>query len=418
MGMLSRPRRDPSLGEPAGASGTALAVAMVVALFLTESLVQILLPVGLEASGAGSGLLIGVLLALAQGAGVVMSPPAALRADRHGRGGVLFAGGLVLAGCAAGLAAATSFSSAWIWVLPLLGYGLARGSVVTTTLAVVARSGDRYRTQGLNGAAQRLSAAVAATLSVVLLAHLGTRGAAGPGLWLVVLSALTFALLARRVRGRADRDDPADLSGTSGARGGYAASLRMLRREPALQASSLINLNLNTVVLLGNSFYPIALDVPAERLPGLVLTLLLCRDLTSVAAGPFFGRVVSRIGLRGAVTVSGVCAVAGLAAVGLAGNGFAGVAAGAVLHGLAGATGIGATNLLATAGSSAGGTGLRLAATNYLNGVGMLVLPVVFGALLDVSGPGGVFLAGACVSAAMLAGVLALTPAASPARAR
>ncbi|OPG01576.1 hypothetical protein [Microbispora sp. GKU 823] len=121
MGTLSRPRRGRYGGEAAGASGTALAVAMIVALFLTESLVQILLPVGLQASGAGSGLLIGVLLALAQGAGVIMAAPAALRADRHGRGRVLFAGGLALAGCAAGLAAATSVSSAWIWAVPLLG---------------------------------------------------------------------------------------------------------------------------------------------------------------------------------------------------------------------------------------------------------------------------------------------------------
>ncbi|GAA5040105.1 MFS family permease [Thermocatellispora tengchongensis] len=408
MGTLSRPFRG-SAPAAEGASGTALAVAMVVTLFLTESLAQILLPVALEASGVRSGLLIGVLLALAQGLGLLMAPPAAVRTDRAGRGGVLSAGGLAVAACAAGMALAAQGAPVWAWALPLAGYGLARGAVVTTTLAVVARSGERYRTQGLNGAAQRLAAALAAVVSVSLLAGSGA-GAAGPGLWLVVPPALAFALLARRVRGRADRDDPAALTATAGARGGYLASLRMLRREPALQASSLINLNLNTVVLLGNSFYPIALDVPADRLPWLVLTLLLCRDLTSVAAGPFFGRVVARVGLRGAVTVSGVCAVAGLAAVGLAGSGFAGAALGAVLHGLAGATGIGATNLLATGEGAAGGTGLRLAATNHLNGVGMLVLPVVFGALLDLSGPRGVFLTGAVASAAMLAGMLALTP--------
>ncbi|GAA1000138.1 hypothetical protein GCM10009555_102540 [Acrocarpospora macrocephala] len=386
--------------RPGGAGPMVRALSMVVLLFTTEAMFQTLLPTAMKAAGVSSGLLVGVFIAVSQGAGLLVAPPAAALGDSRGRGRVLVAGGLAVAATAALLAVPAAGGPVWLWSLPILGYGLARGITVITTLGVVARSGDPYRTQGFNGAAQRLASALAALLTALLVLSEGWSA----GFLLMAALALAFAWLARGVHGRADRDAGVAVP----ARASYRESLRMLRRDPALRASSLLNLNLNTLVILGNAFYPLTLDVPTGELAGWLLILLLCRDLTSVLTGPWFHAVAAVLGLRGVVLLSGACAVAGLLVVGIGGGTLAGVLAGSVLQGLAISMGIGSTNILATSGGD-GGTALRLTATNYANSIGSFVLPLGFGLLFDLLGPGSVFLSGAGVSLLLGARVLMLT---------
>ncbi|MEY9210739.1 hypothetical protein NI17_013885 [Thermobifida halotolerans] len=380
---------------PAG-SAVAPVMLMVLILFTVDAVVQTVLPVALAANGLGSGLLVGVFLALAQGLGLLIAPPVNAHADRRGRRGVLAVGGLLIAACAVGVVLAVG-RGAWVWVVVVLGYGLGRGATVVTTLAVVARTGDPYRTQGYNGATQRLAAALAAVLAATVL----TDGRWVWAFWLTAAFGIAFALLSLRVAGPGG--DPG--AGVAVARS-YPVSLGMLRGDRALQASSLVNLNLACLTLIGNSFYPFVLDVPAGELAGWLLALLLCRDLAAVASGPLFGTVVGRVGMRGVLLLTGGCSVAGLLAVGL-GGGIAGVVVGALLQGVAISTGIGATNILATS-AREGGTGLRLAATNYLNGVGSVAVPVLLGLSFDLAGASSVFVLGALVCAALVAGVLAL----------
>ncbi|MGW4422452.1 MFS transporter [Streptosporangium sp. NPDC004631] len=396
--------------EPVGAGEPGMvvrALLMVVLLFTTEAMFQTLLPVTLQAAGVASGLLVGVFIAVSQSTGLLVAPPAAALGDSRGRARVLVVGGLAVAAAAAMLAAVVAGAPIWLWSLPILGYGLARGTVVIVTLGVVARSGDPYRTQGFNGAAQRLASALAALLTALVVLWRGWSA----GFLLMAVLALVFAVLAWGVHGRADRDVGVAVP----ARASYRESLGMLRREKALRASSLINLNLNILVILGNAFYPITLDVPTGELAAWLLILLLCRDLTSVVTGPWFRAVAGILGLRGVVLLSGACAVAGLLVVGVAGGTLAGVVAGAVLHGLAISMGIGSTNILATSGGD-GGTALRLTATNYANSIGSSVLPVGFGLVFDLLGPGSVFLFGAGVSLLLGARVLVLTATCPPSR--
>lgn len=173
-------------------------------------------------------------------------------------------------------------------------------------------------------------------------------------------------------------------------RDSYAVSLRMLRDERALQASSLINIGAVTVGLLGNAFYPLALEVRPERLAFWVLVLLLFRDLTSVCVGPFFHTIVAAVGLQRVMVM---------------------LASFNVIS-------IGSTNFLATQGGMIGGRGLRLTATNYGISVSSLFLPLMFGALFDILGARAVFISGAVVVAAVMAGAVHLARGWSPVDAR
>lgn len=386
-------------GSAGAGSGVRRALGMVLLLFTTEAVFQTLLPVGMDAAGVGSGLLIGVFIAVSQGAGLFTASPVAAVADHRGRGRVLVVCGLALAASLTGLGAASLGGSAWLWAVPVVGYGLARGATVIITLGVIARSGEPYRTQGLNAATQRLASVLGALLTAVFIMWQGWAA----GFWLMAVLVLVFVWLARGVSGRADRDPDAAVPAGEG----FAVTLRMLRAERALQASSLINLMINTLVVLGNAFYPLALDVPTAELARWLLVVLLCRDLTSVAAGPLFGILAARIGLRGVIALSGACTVSGLVVVGISGSNAPGVVTGAVLHGIAVSMGNGSTNILATA-SGTGGTALRLTATNHINFIGSMALPISFGLVLDLVGPRSVFLSGAGVTLLLAVGVLIL----------
>lgn len=360
------------------------------AVFVTENLFQTLLPVSLDANGLGSGLVVGTLLAVAQGLGIACSPPAAAWADAHGRGPVLRAGAVAIAVATLVLGVVSYGATWWMWLLPVVLYGTARTATMTNAITLVTMTGDPLRIQGFNGAVQRAAAAVAAVVAAAVIAAHQWHW----GFWLMTCCSAAVVPLAFRAAPRRRPAAPAVPTWQS-----YRRSFAMLRERP-IQASSLINVNNFAVMLLGNSFYPLALDVPRDELGAWVLALLLCRDLTSVVTGPAFRPLARRLGLRAVMIAVGSCNAAGLCLVALLGANVAGVVTAAVLQGFAMSLAIGTTNILATR-SGGGGSGLRIVATNYVGSVGAVLLPIGFGVVYDATGPRVLFLVGAGVVAVL-----------------
>jgi hypothetical protein len=136
------------------------------------------------------------------------------------------------------------------------------------------------------------------------------------------------------------------------------------------------------------------------------LILLASRDLAATATGASFRPLAARIGVTGAVTGCALCSASGLVVLAMSGlHTLPLMAAGTALQGVALALAIASTNLLATAGQ--GDKGLRLAATQYLNAGGSIILPVAFGFALQLSGARGLFFLGAAIAGG-LAGTSAL----------
>jgi MFS family permease len=386
-------------------------LSLVLVYFTAEAVFQTLLPVSLKAAGA-SGLVIGAFLACSQGIGIVGMPPAAAWGDAHGRAPILRLGGGITALCMLAMAGAVWSGSLAAWIVPLIVYGCARSSTVTTILAVVSGTGDPLRMQGFNSAAQRGAAAAGAVITAVLLA----RQAYGWGFAAMAGTGCYAAWSAGRVAPR-PAASPAARPGPPAAAGrlrdSYRTSLSMLRRERSLQASSLINISALVTTLVGNAFYPLALTLPPERLAIWVLVLLLCRDVTSVLLGPWFRPIARRVGLINVLVAMAVLSTGGILLVAAGGASLPVIAAAAVLQGASQCFAIGSTNLLATQSApgrvgAQAGRGLRLTATNYGNSVVALILPAALGALFDARGSRAVFLVAAGVTGAATAGAVLL----------
>src|SRR5699024_9116186 len=75
----------------------------------------------------------------------------------------------------------------------------------------------------------------------------------------------------------------------------FRISVSLLRRDKALLASSLVNVNNLVVMILGNSFFPLTLDVPLAELSIWVLSLLVVRDGISVITGMIFRSLARRL---------------------------------------------------------------------------------------------------------------------------
>ncbi|MCW2603834.1 MAG: hypothetical protein JWN61_1969 [Pseudonocardiales bacterium] len=383
---------------------------LVFVYFMSDAMFQTLLPVSMDANGITSGFVIGIFIAAASGVGILLAPPATAWGDRHGRARVLVLGGLASFVAMLLMAGAARGGSAWLWLFPVLLYGVARATTAISTLAVVSTTGDPLRMQGLNSVAQRGSAAIGAIATAGFIA----TGHYSVGFALMSLTGLYVCLVARRVAPPPAPENRA----TVAPRDSYAVSLRMLRDERALQASSLINIGAVTIGLLGNAFYPLALDVRPDRLAFWVLVLLLFRDITSVCVGPFFHVIVTAVGVQRVMVILASSNVASLVIVALAGSSVPWICLAAVLQGAAMSLSIGSTNFMATQGGRLGGRGLRITATNYGISVSSLFLPLMFGALFDILGSRAVFITGAVVVAAVMGGAVHLARGWSPVGAR
>jgi hypothetical protein len=369
-----------------GAAGVGAVLVPVFLFMLADSLFQTVVPLGLAASGVGSGTLIGVLLAIPPVVGVIAALPTAAWGDTHGRPPVVRTAALVAAGALLLLAVVSYGRGFWWWLLPVVVFGLARLTVWVPLLAAVTGLPRPLRVQGVNSTVQRLAAALAAVVNAVLI---------GAQLWapaLVALAVTFVAIAALAARTRGAPELPAVPPRRS-----FAVGLSLLRRR-SLQASSLVAIGCTSLVLLGNSFFPLALDAPPSQVAMAVLVLLLTRDLTSAALGPGYRRLVGRLGLKAALVAFAALGAAGLGLVVVAAGDLLVLGIGAALQGAAVTLAIGTANILATGEFDVvAGRGIRIATTNLPNGVVSIVLPVLFGVVFDLAGIGWVFGLGALV---------------------
>jgi len=375
-------------------SGPARIVSVVFLVFGADTLFQTVVPVALRAEARLSTAAIGLVMGTALGVGLVVSPIAGKLSDCRGRPSSLVpALGAVLVGTV--LTGLLGAAGLLFVVIAALIYGFGRSSAIVVTLAGVADApGNRQRVQGLNSSAQRLSAILAALVAALALwtRHWDIGYA-------VILVFFSGAMLASAHTKSAELRSPTDQHGWYRA---VPEAFTLLRLDRRLWASSLLNLTNIALVSLGNSFLPLTLSGTAHSASGAVIVILACRDLTATGVGLAYPSLSSRVGVRGSVAICSITAVSGLGLFAVGGSTLSvALVLGAALQGVALATSIASTNLLATA--SGTGRGLRLASTMYLSALGSLVLPVLFGVVLQVAGAQLLYLVGAGTVATALA---------------
>lgn len=355
-------------------------LALVFAFMIADSVMQTILPLSMTQTGAVSVALIGVMIAIPQGIGFITALPGTAHGDAHGRARVTAVYAALAAVAAAAIATAAVGQSALWWIAPLALFGLSRLTVWLSILATVSTTGDRLRMQGFNGATQRLAAALAAFVSAAVIAgHAWEWGYALISAACLVVVVLALAVLPRSVRTEEPLATP---------RASYGVAVSLVRRDGAIQASGLAALSCMTVMLVGNSFFALTMNVSAGELAALVAVLLVTRDLASVLMGMAFKPLVNLVGMSGTVALAVLCGAASMFVLLAAGTALPGIVCAAVLQGTSICLLIGSTNLLAvtSTGTATAGAGLRLAASQIGPSVGALLMPVILAAALGFGG--------------------------------
>jgi hypothetical protein len=385
-------------GRGRGAGNPFVALFAEVFLFMfADTVLQTVLPVTLKETGAASAGLIGLLVALPQGIGFITALPAAAYGDTGGRARMASWAACVAALASLVAVAAVGRSVAW-WLIPVVGVGLTRLLVWTSTLATVSTSGDPHVMQGLNGATQRGAAALAAVAAAVVVGRQAWSSAyVGIAVSYALLVPLSLIALHRTGEGRDQFPRPAE---------SYRFAAEVVVRDPAMRASSLVGMCSITVMTLSSSFFALTLDASPRQVASTLAILLLTRDVTSIAVGPLLPRVLRRFGIGGTVVLAAACGGAGIAALTVPSRAWPLTAAAAASQGASICLCIGCTNLLAVAsrGGRPAGSGLRIAASNLGGCAGSLFLPVGMGAVLEHGGRTLLFVGAAAVTALLGAG--------------
>lgn len=386
-------RPTPTADGPGATRGRVLAV--IFGVVLVETVFQTLVPVVLTEVRGATGVTVGLALAVTHGASLVVSAPAAAVCDRRGPGRTVLASALLAAVSLVALVPLASDTRHELWVVPVVGYGIARGVTMMAALAMVARLRDPLATQGRNAATQRAAAVAGTAVAAVAIAVQGwTSGL----VVLAVLGALALVVAARLPR-------PASPPiGARAALHGFVDVARLLRDQPGLRASTLLNVMTTLVFVLGNSFLPVVLLARTPDAATWVFVLVVCRDLVAVAAAFSFARLTRRLGVRGTLAVVAATVVASFVLLAVSLAPWA-LAAAALASGVSLGLAIGSTNLLATS-APGGGVAQRLSATFYAPALAALVVPVSLGAALDHWGAQGMYVLPAVLSVVLGLAVL------------
>lgn len=414
-------RSDPGvLTDGRRRAATLLCVFLV---FGVETVFAAVLPLHLDALGLGDPGFVGVVLALSNGAGLLLLPFLVRVIDGQRRERVMqWSAAAMIAGCALIVAAGLVVGDegrdaggtlAGVSVaVGVLVFGVARVLGSICLLTEVARlPGDLTVTQGWNGAAQRSGSGLAVLAAAGLIAV-----AAWTGAFIVIMAVLVawIALVAFAVRpGESEAADGASVSATR-PQGAPASALAPARaclaqlRRPRVLASAALNVIILLVLLIGNSFAALALAPVLDEtsVAALLVATIAVRDAGSVLAGLAYGMVRRRLGETGMVAVIGAAAVTSLALLAIAPTFAAAHLIAAVLQGLLVGFGIATTNLLATTGDTTTPPGIRIAASQLPAGAVLMVAPIGFGVLVGGAGPGVAYavlaLVVACAVAVML----------------
>lgn len=405
-------RSDPrTLTDGGRRAATLLCVFLV---FGVETVFAAVLPLHLVGLGLGDPGFVGIVLALSNGAGLLLLPFLVAVIDGpHRARAMQWSAGAMIAGCALVVLAGPVVDEGGDGVAAImvaggvLVFGAARVLGCVCLLTEVARlPGDRTLTQGWNGAAQRSGSGLAVLAAGGLIAM-----AAWTGAYVVVIAVLAgwIALVAFAVprRARHGMDAPgadesgaevsrADVSGVevpaAGARrSAFAPALACLAqlRRPRVLASAALNVIILLVLLIGNSFAALALAPALDEtsLAALLIATIVVRDACSVLAGIGYGAVRRWLGESGMVAVIGVAATASLVLLAIVPTLVGAHLVAAVVQGVLVGFGIATTNLLATTGDTSTPPGIRIAASQLPAGAVLLVAPIGFGVIVGGAGP-------------------------------
>ena len=376
-----------------------LVFAAIFCLFATQTVVFVLIPLAAAAMDL-PGVAIGALVAVLAGLGLATDVVVAVTSDRLGRKPLILSGaGLgVLAGIL--IALAGDFPTLFAGAVAL---GLSLSFAVGPALAYVTEAchpQEAARVQGYNGAVQGLSALAGALAIGFAVDHLGPgRSSLLISVLMAVACLVVFRMDETVVRTRAP--SLRELGGS------YSRAVRLLATRPPLQLSALVSLIFNSVVfVVGNSFLPIYIVRDLGQSAVLAGTLLAARNVAMTVASPLFGVAVARFGLVATMLGTNSLAVLGMVGVALVPDPqflYFPLALAGFGTGFAAAT----ANTLVSSATGRHERALGFATNSLVARAGSLVSPLIFGTILEVSGSPAVFSAAAILGVAYIAAMAA-----------
>lgn len=371
-----------------------LCLAGALAIFSTTMAKNPALPLFAASLGAGPAA-IGVVAALSPLAGVLISLPAGLLSDCHGRRRMLLASGAVFAAAPFGY---LLVSDAWALGLVRFIHGLATGVFMPVAMALVADFYTDQRGRRLGGmSTATMLGRFAAPLAGGLLLGAGTNfTAVYLGCGLAGVAAL--ALIARLPEPAAcQTPDDAPRQSTAGK---LESGFRAVLSSKAVLAGCLMEAALLFAYGVFETFLPLA--ATAGGMSASVVGAMISAQVLAVAlTKPAFGALSDKRGRRGQIVAGAALMAVAVAGLALAGSVWA-------IGGLCVAVGLGLS--VATAASAAfvadasppESRGAAMGLMGSIMDVGHSTGPLLGGLAAAMLGPGAAFvLGGGCLAAAM-----------------
>lgn len=373
--------------------------------FIATSLAQSLAPMAAVRAGL-DGLELGVVVMLVGGGlGLATDVGFGLLGDRVGLWKVALFGLLIGALACTGVA---FVASGGLLIVAALIYGIGNSAVGAPLLALLSRTTDDLgskRTQGFNGAVQRLGALIAALI---------VGAALEKGRVEVVGIAASAALLAagcwmaagwRRSQTGTGRDVKA-YPRVADARKelvmGYRRALRLARGRPLI-AAAMVNIALGTIFVSTNGFIPLDGSAGHAGKGVWVAASLGCRDIAAIGAALAIAYGPERLISRAAIVLSLASAVLGALGVALLSGRTASweTVLWCAFLGLGVGVGVAATNLLAISGSAPFQRATGMAASGMLNRLAGIAISIFLGWCFGAGGVTLVFIAVAVIIGAL-----------------
>lgn len=328
------------------------------------------------------GVVVGVLVAVPSMVQIATTLPAGAACDRFGRRPLLAVGGAVASSGALILVVSNGLP-ALVAGSALYGAGSSLASSAALTALAEQPPHRIARVQGLNAAAQRGGALVAA---LIVTAGVGTSGTLG-FVPVLMATALLGGLAVWARSGGVGRSGGAWL-GPSFRRGGA-----LLVRRSEIQVSALYSVLMSLLLTVGTSFTPLMLVRDFHADPAVAGALLVARDLGAALISPAMGWWAQRVGPQRMQAAGLAAGLVGLAGMLVAPPGWALFACFAC-QGVALAGSLVCTNLWGARGSRPTERALALATGGYVGRIASFAVPVLLGRLFDASSPA--MLLGAC----------------------
>jgi MFS family permease len=356
-----------------------LVFACLFGLLVVNTMVQVALPLHAVSQGIAPSS-VGVLIAITLGVGLVLDVPVSALSDAVGRrvpimvGGALLAvGPVVLArsvtfgGLAAGAACAAAGASLVMW--PALAF-----------VSELATPPELNRVQGINGAVQRSGLVFATVVLVFLLAK---EGGIITGFLIASSAGVVIVIAAGAIREPMWKKSA--LTVALAPRSYVLAGRLVARSRLVLMGSAMVLITTSTVLVVGNSFFPLYFVDGLGQPSALAAAMLSWRNLLAALVSLQFGRIARRFELLPIILVANAAAVASVVLM-LVGSAALFLFFLLTLQGLAYGFSVATSNLLAIAGTAREERALGFATQQVMGRLGAVLLPLLLGWTLETGG--------------------------------